>query len=219
MAAVRESPAVPRSGRWAAVPVGGLVIALLAVAGCATSDNGSPVAAATGANGPGPQGSATNPSTISLPPRPRSLPLTHTDPCTLLTGAQRAKLGVDPGVEGHPDVNWHNPQCGFQLVDPGTLPSYNVQTVTATGIQFWLNPLLADNVVPVTGGTVAGFPAIDVTSKAATATGCQTVVSVADGQMLIVQFDFPPSGMTAAQSCGNTEQVAAAAVATLQTAN
>jgi hypothetical protein len=155
-------------------------------------------------------------STLSLPPRPRNVPLTGVDPCSLLTSTQQAKLGVDPGVPGQPDVNWHDPQCGFQLTDPGTLPSYNVQTVTNAGIQFWLNPLLANNTKPA---SIGGFPAVDVTSKATVATGCQTVVSVADGQMLIVQFDFPPNGMTAAQSCVNTEQVAAAAVATLQTAN
>ena len=60
---------------------------------------------------------------------------------------------------------------------------------------------------------------MDVTSKATVANGCQTVVSVADGQMLIVQFDFPPTSTTAAQSCVNTEQVARAAIATLQTAS
>jgi hypothetical protein len=189
---------------------------LLAVAGCANAENGSASPATAGGTQPAQQGSGAVGSTISLPPRPRSLPLTGVDPCRLLTAAQQAQLGVDPGVAGHPDVNWHNPQCGFQLTNPGTLPSYNLQTVTSAGIQFWLNPLLANNLKQV---AIAGFHSVDVTSKASTATGCQTVVSVADGQMLIVQFDFPPTGMTAAQSCGNTEQAASAAVATLQTVN
>ena len=196
--------------RWGWAPVGGLVVALLAA--CASQQAGR----ATAETG----GTATQLpsqlSTLSLPPRPRSLTLTGVDPCSLLTPAQQAKLGVDPGAEGQPDVNWHNPQCGFQLTDPGTLPSYNVQTVTATGIQFWLNPLLANNTKPV---SIGGFPAVDVTSRATVANGCQTVVSVADGQMLIVQFDFPPTGTTAAQSCVDTEQVATAAVATLQSAS
>ncbi len=196
--------------RWGWAPTGVLVVALLAA--CTSTRAGQPVAVpTTGSTAP-----PTVRETITLPPRPRNLPLTGIDPCSLLTSAQRAKLGVDPGVEGHPDVNWHDPQCGFQLVNPGTLPSYNVQTVTSAGIQFWLNPLLANNTKPV---SIGGFPAVDVTSKAEAANGCQTVVSVADGQMLIVQLDFPPTGLTATQSCTETEQVAVAAVATLQTAN
>ena len=196
--------------RWGWVPVGGLVVALLAA--CTAQQTGQP----TAAPGDGAPSAPPRLSTLSLPPRPRSLPLTGIDPCSVLTATQQATLGVDPGVEGHPDVNWHNPQCGFQLTDPGTLPSYNVQTVTSEGVQYWLNPLLANNTRPV---DIGGFPAVDVTSKATVANGCQTVVSVADGQMLIVQFDFPPTGTTAAQSCVSTEQVASAAVATLQTAN
>ncbi|HJP77080.1 MAG TPA: DUF3558 domain-containing protein [Pseudonocardiaceae bacterium] len=196
--------------RWGWVPVGGLVLALLAA--CSGQQAGQAIATpGTGAALPAPRL-----TTLTLPPRPRSLPLTGIDPCSLLTHGQQAQLGVDPGVEGHPDVNWHDPQCGFQLTKPGTLPSYNVQTVTSAGIQYWLNPLLANNTKPV---SIGGFPAVDVTSKATVANGCQTVVSVADGQMLVVQFDFPPTGTTAAQSCVNTEQVATAAVATLQTAN
>ncbi|HEX3781075.1 MAG TPA: DUF3558 domain-containing protein [Pseudonocardiaceae bacterium] len=219
---MRESAAGPSRAACqdrGVAPLGRLVIALLtalAAAGCSTTTSGIGVPATPSGSGSVPPAATSDPSTISLPPRPRSLPLTHLDPCTLLTSPQQAGLGVDPGVEGHPDVNWHDPQCGFQLTDPGTLPSYNVQAVTATGIQFWLNPMLADNVRPV---SIAGFPAVDVTSKASTANSCQTVVSVADGQMLIVQFDFPPNGTTAAQSCASTERVAAAAVATLQTAN
>ena len=204
---MREHPTLLR---WGWLPIGGLVLALLAA--CASQQTGQPIAVA-GSNGPAGQPPQT---TLSLPPRPHNVPLTGIDPCSLLTGAQQATLGVDPGVEGQPDVNWHDPQCGFQLTDPGTLPSYNVQTVTNAGIQFWLNPLLANTTKPV---DIGGFPAVDVTSKATVATGCQTVVSVADGQMLIVQFDFPPSGTSAAQSCVNTEKVAAAAIATLQTAN
>jgi hypothetical protein len=196
--------------RWGWAPIGLLVVALLAA--CANTQTGQPVAAPASDSGAPPAVR----DTITLPPRPRTLPLTGIDPCALLTSAQRTTLGVDPGVEGQPDVNWHDPQCGFQLVNPGTLPSYNVQTVTSTGIQFWLNPLLANNTKPV---SIAGFPAVDVTSKAAAANGCQTVVSVADGQMLIVQLDFPPTGLTATQSCTDTDKVAAAAVATLQTAN
>jgi hypothetical protein len=195
--------------RWGWAPIGGLVVALLAA--CAAQQAGQPApVAGTGSVAP------THLSTLSLPPRPRNVPLTGVDPCSLLSSTQQAKLGVDPGVPGQPDVNWHDPQCGFQLTDPGTLPSYNVQTVTNAGIQFWLNPLLANNTKPA---SIGGFPAVDVTSKATVATGCQTVVSVADGQMLIVQFDFPPTGMTAAQSCADTEQVAGAAIATLQTAS
>jgi hypothetical protein len=195
--------------RWGWVPIGGLVLALAA---CASQQSGDPIAVA-GSGGPSAPAKLT---TLTLPPRPRNVPLTGVDPCSLLTGAQQSTLGVEQGVPGQPDVNWHDPQCGFQLIDPGTLPSYNVQTVTNAGIQFWLNPLLANNTKPV---DVAGFPAVDVTSKATVATGCQTVVSVADGQMLIVQFDFPPTGTTAAQSCADTEKVAAAAIATLQSAN
>lgn len=197
--------------RWGWAPVGGLVVTLLAA--CSGQSTGQAVAA------PGFGAAAQAPAltTLNLPSsRPRSLPLTGIDPCSLLTHAQQAQLGVDPGVEGQPDVNWHDPQCGFQLTNPATLPSYNVQTVTTAGIQYWLNPLLANNLKPV---SIRGFPAVDVTSKATVANSCQTVVSVADGQMLIVQFDFPPTGTTAAQSCVNTEQVARAAVATLQTAN
>ena len=204
---MRESPTVLRWG-WA--PVGGLVVALLAACTVQHAGTATPGSIAIGAP------STPALTTLSLPPRPRSLPLSGIDPCSLLTSAQQAQLGVDPGVEGHPDVNWHDPQCGFQLVNPGTLPSYNVQTVTTEGIQFWLNPLLANNTKPV---SIGGFPAVDVTSKATVANGCQTVVSVADGQMLIVQFDFAPTSTTAAQSCVDTEQVATAALATLQTAN
>jgi hypothetical protein len=188
-----------------------LVAALLAAC---TSQHWSQAVAAPGV---GPGSAAPPLTTLNLPSsRPRSLPLTGIDPCSLLTRDQQGQLGVDPGVEGHPDVNWHDPQCGFQLTNPGTLPSYDVQAVTTAGIQYWLNPLLADNLKPI---SIRGFPAVDVTSKATVSNSCQTVVSVADGQMLIVQFDFPPTGTTVTQSCIGTEAVARAAVATLQTMN
>lgn len=196
--------------RWGWAPIGGLVVALLAACSGQQQPGQATPAASSGTIAP------THLSTLSLPPRPRNVPLTGIDPCSLLTSAQQHALGVDPGVEGQPDVNWHDPQCGFQLTNPGTLPSYNVQTVTNEGIQYWLDPLLANNTRPV---DIGGFPAVDVTSKATVSNSCQTVVSVADGQMLIVQFDFPPISTTAAQSCVSTEQVASAAIATLQTAS
>lgn len=92
--------------------------------------------------------------------------------------------------------------------------SYGVETVPTQGIEYWLDPTLADKLKQV---TIAGYPGLDLTAKfSSTQNWCQTIVSVANGQMIDVDF-LPHPGTAASDACTQTEAVAAAAVATLQT--
>ncbi|HEX5401150.1 MAG TPA: DUF3558 domain-containing protein [Pseudonocardiaceae bacterium] len=196
--------------------VAGTVLIMMTLAGCTTTQQGS--ATPTGPVGPRPssyQAPTDGAGTISLPPRPADVPLTGADPCSLLTAAQQTTLGVGKGTKGLPAQLVNNsPTCNFRA-DNTLGAEYNVAVDTTEGIALYLNQNLADDVRQV---SVGGFPALDITLKAPDLLqGCTTAVSVASGQMFVVNLGQPPTGTTTAQSCARTEQVADAVLATAKT--
>jgi hypothetical protein len=189
---------------------------MLAVAGCTTTQVGTPSAAGPAAPRTSTYHAPTNGSAaISLPPRPADVPLTGVNPCSLLNAAQRGALGVIPGRPGLPaQLADNSPTCNYQLTDP-LAGEYNVAVDARSGIQLYLGPNLAADVRQV---SVGGFPAVDVTLKPPDLLqGCTTVVSVANSQMFMVDFGQPPRGTTTAQSCARTETVADAVLTTART--
>lgn len=153
---------------------------------------------------------------ITLPPRPRDVPLTGVSPCTLLTAAQQQTLSVAAGAPGPPaQLADNSPTCDFRFADGTPGAEYSIAVDTAQGIQLYLDPSLADVIRPA---SVSGFPALDVTLRPPDLLqGCTTAVSVASGQMFTVNLGQPARGTTTAQSCAKTEQVAGAVLATAQT--
>lgn len=184
-------------------PAGVVLLAVLALAVAACSA--------------GPANSATAPSspaaTVALSPPPQQLPLTGVDPCALLSAPQQAQLGLAAGAALPADAVFGDPQCSFRLLaDPASF--VEVQTISSRGVGYWLEPTLAVTVAPV---TVDGFPALNITGSGTGDSQCSTAISVADGQMLVVDFGLQPSGTTTAQACARTERVGAAALTTLRT--
>jgi hypothetical protein len=195
----------------------GTALIMAAIAGCTTAQGGT----ATTAGQPPPGASAVpappdGPARITLPPRPVDVPLTGVDPCSLLTARQRGTLGLATGAHGLPDQLADNsPTCNFRLADPTSGVEYDVAVDTRNGIQLFLDPHLAANVRQV---SVAGFPALDITLKPPDLLqGCTTAVSVAGGQMFMVNLGQPAEGTTTTQSCARTEQVADAVLTTART--
>lgn len=194
--------------------VAGTVLIMMTLAGCTTTQTGSATAAGQPAARPSTYQAPTNGAgSVSLPPRPADVPLTGVDPCTLLTGPQQRTLKVAKGVKGLPaQLENNSPTCNFRFADGTPGAEYNIAVDTAEGIALYLNQNLADNVQQV---SVGGFPALDITLKAPDLlAGCSTAVSVANGQMFVVDLGQPARGTTTAQSCARTEQVADAVLAT-----
>ena len=192
--------------------VGMAVGTAVALAGCTTTQAGQAT--------PGARSTYQVPTNggvaITLPPRPRDVPLTGVDPCSLLTSAQQTTLAVTAGVPGpRAQLVDNSPTCDFRFTDHTPGAEYSIAVDTTEGIQLYLDPALADIIRPV---TVSGFPALDITLRPPDLLqGCTTAVSVANGQMFTVNLGQPARGTTTAQSCAKTEQVAGAVLATAQT--
>jgi hypothetical protein len=193
-----------------------MVLIMVALAGCTTSQAGTAAPAGPATRSSVYQAPTNGVSAVALPPRPSDVPLTGVDPCSLLTPAQRGKLGVDAGVRGLPaQLEDNSPTCNFRFAAGPPGPEYNVAVDITNGIQLYLNPNLADDIRQV---SVDDFPAVDITLKAPDLLqGCSTAVSVANGQMFVVNLGQPVRGTTTAQSCARTEQVAGAVLTTART--
>jgi hypothetical protein len=189
---------------------------MMALAGCTTAQGGTAAPADASPRPSGYQVPANGVAGVTLPPRPADIPLTGADPCALLTATQQKQLGVAKGVKGLPAQLVNNSaSCNFRLTGGLPGPEYNIAVDTTEGIQLFLNPRLADNIRQV---SVGEFPALDITLKAPDLLqGCTTAVSVASGQMIVVNLGQPGKGTTTAQSCARTEQVAGAVLSTART--
>jgi hypothetical protein len=189
---------------------------MMTLAGCTTSQGGSAAPADPVVRSSAYRAPTNGAGAVTLPPRPADLSLAGVDPCSLLTATQRKHLGVTNGVKGLPaQLVDNSPTCNFRFADGTPGAEYNVVVDTRGGIQLFLDPRLADDVRQV---SVSGFPAVDVTLKPPDLLqGCATAVSVANGQMFVVDLGQPAGGTTTAQSCARTEQVAGAVLATART--
>ena len=195
--------------------MGATVLVMAVVAGCTSTQPGSATVSPPGTGASAQPGPADGGSQIALPPRPSDVPVAGVDPCSLLTGAQQAQLGVLAGKPGLPaQLADNSPTCNFRFADGTPGAEYNVAVDTTEGIQLYLNPSLAADVRQV---SVGDFPALDVTLKAPDLLqGCTTAVSVANGQMFLVNLGQPARGTTTAQSCALTEKVAGAVLTTVR---
>lgn len=184
------------------------VLAALTLTGCSTTEPGQATTSTSD-----PQTSSGGSSSVSLPSRPENLSLVGVDPCSLLTAAQAQQFGLEAGQHIGTQTMFNVPMCGFRFANGAAGEEYASYAVTSTGIQYWLNPALIDTVTQV---SVGGFPAVTILGKESLATGCDVAVSTANNEMFVVGLSATPAGETNAQACQQTQQVAAAAVATLQ---
>jgi hypothetical protein len=153
----------------------GVLIVLLA--GCSTGGQASP------ADPPTTEEAA--PTTVSLPPRPRDVPVDDVDPCSLLTRQQRAELRLDqpPLPDREPSVLYPGEvsSCTISGDDPAI--SFYIQAVTTAGIEFFTTGQTASEVRII---ELARFPAA-VAAPVHTDDSCKVLVDIAPGQMLDVQ--------------------------------
>lgn len=152
----------------------GLVLSVvLLVAGC-SSVAGEPTPAAEPA--------------VELPPRPRELRLDGVDPCSLLTEAQRAELGLDarPVFDLSPSQLYPGgdvPTCVIGGFEPRAV-TVALSVVTTTGIELFTAGELAADVSPI---EVHSYPAVLAVPTRST-DWCTVILDVAQGQLLDIQY-------------------------------
>jgi hypothetical protein len=163
-------------------------------------------------------GASSDANGIELPPRPQDVRLDGVDPCSLLTPAQRAELGLDgrPSFDVGPSQLYEAevPACVIRGSEPREV-FVGVNLVTTAGIERFTSGDLAAEVRPV---QVRGFPALVVVPTRFT-TYCTVIVDVAPGQLIDAQFSDgggrPP--VPQPQLCQDVEALADAVMATLLT--
>ena len=160
-------------------------------------------------------------SGVQLPPRPREVRVDGVDPCSLLTEAQRAELGLDarPVFDLSPSMLYPGgdvPACvigGFEprAVTVGVEHRHDRRDRAVHVRESWRRTVRPTD--------VRGFPAVVAVPTRFTE-WCTVVVDVAPGQLLDVQFADggrePPIPQHAALSA-TRETVADAVMATLLT--
>jgi hypothetical protein len=179
-----------------------LLVAAVAVAGCATApEPGAP--AGPSSAGPAPQ-------------RPREVRLDGVDPCSLLTVDQRLTLGFETPPRrstAHVELFRGNISTCTMIGFRPDAVGVGISTVTTVGIERWRE---SDVAARIRATSVVGFPAIVATPTQAE-TYCSIEIDVAGGQLLDVQFNDggrePP--LSQAELCRRGEQTAQAAMATL----
>lgn len=176
-----------------------LVIAGLALAGCASHVAGNPSSGNT----------TVAPSTTT---RPAVIKVDTLDPCAAFTPDQLSELRVVKSKRSDGD-----------LVKKGTAPiclylsnsamfSYEVGLVTNEGVGYWRS---GGGNVDRKETQVAGFAAVRI-NLSGQSDACSYWVDVADGQMVYVNY-LPIGEEPLERVCGNAERAAELALATLQT--
>jgi Protein of unknown function (DUF3558). len=158
------------------------MIMLLVGVGCAAC---APVAG-TAAPAPAPAPPTTAPGGITLPPRPRDIPIDNIDPCSLLTAEQRAALTLD----GEPGNSTHFNQLlgaardctilGFGTPNVGL----GIALAPDTGIERYTDDNLLVAITPI---TVEGFPALLVRYDRFS-DACTVAIDIAPGQLIDLQY-------------------------------
>jgi hypothetical protein len=190
-----------------------LLCAAVALAGCSvfpvseasqTHDN-------TSSASPAP----TTPTTTSLtlPPRPRELPLDKVNPCTILTKQQRTQLSLDTTPTPYTDTELKARACTIRGTYSGQVA--RLALVTDEGAELWISDE-AQNTAKVI--SVIGFPALEVRTPNLD-TLCNVEVDVAQGEFLDVLFRDGGSATPIPQDdlCLGAQRVAEAAMNSLST--
>lgn len=189
----------------------GLLVVLMV--GCGGTTAGSP----SGVPATGTSPTSSNPSnTTSLPARPREIVLDDLDPCTLWTPEQLEQLAVGTTpVDGGPQED----SGGYQVCAYHTAQSddkdlgYSVTAVTDLDASVYLGGTSSSAAAVV---VIAGFPAVQETTKSENASPCMVAVSTANDQHLQVRADTRPGAYSVAEACEMTTMAATFAVQTLQ---
>lgn len=158
-----------------------LLLCAAALAGCSayplteasqTHDNSSSAAAPT----------TTTTTSLTLPPRPREIPLDKVNPCTILTKDQRAQLSLDTPPSPYTDTELKARACTIRGTYSGQVA--RLALVTNESADLWISDE-AQNSSKVIG--VVGFPALEVRTPGLD-TLCNVEVDVAKGEFLDVLF-------------------------------
>lgn len=204
----------------------GLVAAVVTIGGCTSTEVGAPQTESPGGGSSGPSpGTITTAQpgqpTVAIPPRPKALPLDSVEPCSLFDSQAQKQLQVTDQPESRTSTDVYKAkQCMLNVSTSDENYSYAVSAITTEGIGAWLD---GKRTVESKLVSVEGYAAVDYYLKgtgAATGNGgCSTSVDVADGQQLMVRMImFHRGALNQQQECQMTEQAAALAVATLQSA-
>ncbi|MCE6995723.1 DUF3558 domain-containing protein [Saccharothrix sp. S26] len=184
-----------------------LIAALALLAGCSQATDGSanpgdrtPTTTAEG-------GTSSRPTSASgqASKRPKTINIDDTDPCALLTEAQRAEFGLNqpPQPGGQPDKK----SCTISREDRKYF--VGITADTTAGIDDY-----AKSKGKVTQLEVKGFPALMVEANTQLGLSCSVDVDVSDGQVVDVQAaSLGETDLTAL--CQVVQPVAAAVVANL----
>jgi Protein of unknown function (DUF3558) len=154
---------------------------------------------------------------VAIPPRPRDIKLDGVDPCKLFTKAQldQIKVSRQRGSVQSEEVFKNAPVCQMDGEDNKVFFDYEAWLVTTEGIEPWLS---GKRNVDAKLVSVEGFPAATYKLRGTTHFACETAVSVANGQQLMIQFRPTNRDVfTQDQMCQKSEQGASLAMRTLQT--
>lgn len=156
-----------------------VAVALLG-GGCSTVVEGRGVAAPAGVEEVAPEVAPAFPG----PSRPRDVPVGGVLPCELLTGAQRAELGLD----GEPQRSVSNTalfgearSCSIRRFVGGPALSVNITLSDTYGLERLYEQAVDPPVEPT---VVAGFAAALSRPRPTMPDNCAVVVDVAPGQMV-----------------------------------
>ncbi|GGM65489.1 hypothetical protein GCM10012275_40060 [Longimycelium tulufanense] len=149
-----------------------------------------------------------------MPKRPKSFSAKSIDPCKLLTKEQQQRLGLDrePSMNTEGTDKHGNYGCSYLRSRSKPSFSYLAVPVPQEGADEWLKGTRAVEVKHV---TVAGFGAV-TTQLGESDRSCNTVVDIADGESLDIQFTGVTKGaFTHEQLCEKSNEFAELAMQNL----
>ncbi|GAA1358054.1 DUF3558 domain-containing protein [Saccharothrix algeriensis] len=152
---------------------------------------------------------ATATTTLSLPPRPREVPLDSVDPCGVLSADQRVLLSLDNPPSAYVERGFGNAKaCTMRSNTSGNVVRFAL--VTVEGIGVWLSE---NAQVDARLTAVAGFPALTVRTPGLDDV-CNVEVDLSEGQFLDVMFRDGGNRTKVAQDvlCQGAQRAAEAAV-------
>jgi len=164
------------------------------------SDSSSPAAPTT-----------TTTTSLTLPPRPREIPLDKVNPCAILTKNQRAALSLDTTPSPYTDTELKAKACTIRGTYSGQVA--RLALVTDEGAELWISDE-AQNKAKVIA--IVGFPALEVRTPGLD-TLCNVEVDVAQGEFLDVMFRDGGGAAPIPQDdlCLGAQRVAEAAMTSL----
>ncbi|NIJ14931.1 hypothetical protein FHU38_005339 [Saccharomonospora amisosensis] len=190
------------------------VTAALAFTGLVAVLVSSCTATRTGSASSGPAASAE--SARPTLDRPHELALTGLDPCSLFTEEQLDELKVNSTPHSEHSGR-QGPTCSLDVDRSSPYYSYYVELVTEADLTEWTQGPRAEEVMVNERIDVESYPALLHYARGSSASDCETLVGVARGQTLRVQF-YPtdPGEFSQARMCELARHAATLAVKTLQ---